>query len=67
MPLANHSIMSKKFNAVVKTPSTSKYINHWRFYSHRENSAKKWEVAAVVVVEATVVAGAYFIVRRVCN
>ena len=23
MPLANHSIMSKKFNVVVKTPSTS--------------------------------------------
>ena len=28
-----------------------------RFYSYRENSAKKGDVAAVLVVEATVVAG----------
>ena len=51
----------KKFNVVVRTASTSKYINYIRFYSHRENSAKKWEVVVVVVVEATVVAGVNFI------
>ena len=50
----------KKVNVVAKTPSTSKYINHFRFYIYREDGAKKWEVAAIVVVEATVLAGVIF-------
>ena len=33
--------LSKKVNIVAKTPSTSKYINHFRFCSYREDGAKK--------------------------
>ena len=64
MPLVNHSIMSKKVNIVVKTSATSKYIKFLDFIVIERMVLKKWEVVAVVLVEATIVEGVNFIFRR---
>ena len=67
MPLVNHSIMSKKVNIVVKTSATSKYMKIWDFIVIERMVLKKWEVVAVVLVEATIVEGVNFIFRRGFN
>ena len=53
--MINDVKLSKKVNVVAKTPSTSKYINHFRFYSHREDVAKKVRSSSNRVVEVKVV------------
>ena len=67
MLLVNHSIMSKKVNIVVKTSATSKYIKFLDFIVIERMVLKKWEVVAVVLVEATIVEGVNFIFRRGFN
>ena len=67
MPLVNHSIMSKKVNIVVKTSATSKYIKFLGFIVIERMVLKKWEVVAVVLVEATLVEGVNFIFKRGFN
>ena len=67
MPLLNHSIMSKKVNIVVKTSATSKYMQILDFIVIERMVLKKWEVVAVVLVEATIVEGVNFIFRRGFN
>ena len=67
MPLVNHSIMSKKVNKVVKTSATSKYMKILDFIIIERMVLKKWEVVAVVLVEATIVEGVNFIFRRGFN
>ena len=67
MPLVNHSIMSKKVNIVVKTSATSKYMKILDFIVIERMVLKKWEVVAVVLVEATIVEGVNFIFRRGFN
>ena len=67
MPLVNHSIMSKKVNIVVKTSVTSKYMKILDFIVIERMVLKKWEVVAVVLVEATIVEGVNFIFRRGFN
>ena len=67
MSLVNHSIMSKKVNIVVKTSATSKYMKILDFIVIERMVLKKWEVVAVVLVEATIVEGVNFIFRRGFN
>ena len=67
MSLVNHSIMSKKVNIVVKTSVTSKYMKILDFIVIERMVLKKWEVVAVVIVEATIVEGVNFIFRRGFN
>ena len=67
MSLVNHSIMSKKVNTVVKTSVTSKYMKILDFIIIERMVLKKWEVVAVVLVEATIVEGVNFIFRRGFN
>ena len=57
MPLVNHSIMSKKVNIVVKTSVTSKYMKILDFIVIERMVLKKFEVVALVLVEATIVEG----------